>query len=49
MLDDRGLSKQLNLLRLEDADELKETLSVYERMETQQAEKSVGSRYFGNH
>ena len=31
-LDDRYLSKQLTLLRLEDADEMKETLRAHQRM-----------------
>ena len=45
-LDDRDLDKQLTLLRLEDADEMKETLRAYQRIENIQVQSSTGSKKF---
>ena len=45
-LDDRDMAKQLTLLRLEDADEMKETLRAYQRIENIQVQSSTGSKKF---
>ena len=45
-LDDRDLSKQLTLLRLDDADDMEETLRAYQRMEKRQKKSSMGSTKF---
>lgn len=45
-LDDRDLAKQLTLLRLDDADDMEETLRAYQRMEIRQGKASMGSNKF---
>ena len=45
-LDDRDLAKQLTLLRLDDADDMEETLRAYQRMELRQGKASMGSNKF---
>ncbi|CAI5722019.1 unnamed protein product [Peronospora effusa] len=45
-LDDRDLAKQLTLLRLGDADDMKETLRTYQRMEGRQYPSAMGSSKF---
>ncbi|CAI5718029.1 unnamed protein product [Peronospora effusa] len=45
-LDDRDLAKQLTLLRLDDADDMEETLRAYQRMEILQDKASMGSNKF---
>ena len=41
-LDDRDLTKQLVVLRLEDADDIKETLRTYKRIESRQFQSAMG-------
>ena len=45
-LDDRDLAKQLTLLRLNDADNMEETLRAYQRMEARQGKSLMGSNKF---
>ena len=45
-LDDRDLAKQLMLLRLEDADEMEETLRAYQRMQINKVQSSTESNKF---
>ena len=45
-LDDRDLDKKLTLLRLEDADEMEETLCAYQSMENRQIRSSTESNKF---
>ena len=45
-LDDRGLAKQLTMLRLNDVDELEDTLRACQRMEDRQAQVPTGSSTF---
>ena len=41
-LDDRDLAKQLTLLRLSDAEDMEETLRVYQRIENRYTKLSMG-------
>jgi hypothetical protein len=45
-LDDRGLAKQLTMLRLDDVDELEDTLRACQRMEDRQTQVPTGSSKF---
>ena len=45
-LDDRDLAKQLTLLRLDDANDMEETLRAYQRMENRQGKTSMGLNRF---
>ena len=45
-LDDRDLTKQLVVLRLEDADDMEETLRTYKRIESRQFQSAMGSSKF---
>ena len=45
-LEDRNLAKMVTMLRLEDADDLEETLQEYENMKVRDAHDSMGSSEF---
>ena len=45
-LDDRDLKKELMVLRLQDADDMRETSRTYHRMERRQFQSAMGSRKF---
>ena len=45
-LEDRYMAKQMMVLRLEDVDDMKETLRTYQRIESRQFQSAMGSRKF---